>query len=459
MHVDSLDLPFLKELIRHDTTINPARNQFPSSDCADFIKMYAHNLGFKILDLPNVKHSSGAEIFPVILVKHGQSPGKTVCFLGHIDVVPVSQMERADWKTDPFEPTEEGEFLTGRGSSDMKAGVAAFISAFRDPIEHGTVVVALSGDEEIGGFASMPAIIDVLRQEELLPDFVINGEPSKKPVIVSKRRGGTWFEVTFPEERAEAKGKVATVEFHSKQGNGTETLHSMAFVLGSDSHAMISAGKFCVDRKIIRVESSSEKTNSVPKVVKVTYIDEEGEEKQDLTYSKGLTNVMSGLASIGSLNWPIVRSKYGIAVNPNLLDFDPKTLKFTLTFDNRAMLRDSDAHTEMVRTVKDHLDAYGTQVHTNIVVAINPVNVDPLSLLPQTMKQVCEKLGLQIVAVGEKYGGASDTRFFTDLGIPGIELGPVGINDHGTNEKVSLKSLRRLITIYQNVYDELSKLA
>ena len=66
--------------------------------------------------------------------------------------VPVSESELPNWVTSPFVAEVKDGKLWGRGSGDMKGGVTAFLLAFRDiEIEKGNVVIALSGDEEIGG--------------------------------------------------------------------------------------------------------------------------------------------------------------------------------------------------------------------------------------------------------------------------------------------------------------------
>ncbi len=55
--------------------------------------------------------------------------GSSLILNGHIDVVPVGAEEL--WNTPPFKPSIRGDRLYGRGSGDMKAGIAAYVSAFR----------------------------------------------------------------------------------------------------------------------------------------------------------------------------------------------------------------------------------------------------------------------------------------------------------------------------------------
>ena len=76
--------------------------------------------------------------------------GEHLCFAGHIDVVPPGQ----GWESDPFEPVSKDGFIYARGAQDMKAGVAAFISACKDASKtkfNGTLSMIITSDEEGDG--------------------------------------------------------------------------------------------------------------------------------------------------------------------------------------------------------------------------------------------------------------------------------------------------------------------
>ncbi len=454
MNQELIDL--LQKLISFDTTINPDQDVYPSPSCSEFIKTTAQDFGLEILNLKSAQ-LNGNEIYPVLLVERGPNPGPTVLFLGHIDVVPVTEGEKTIWKSDPFKGEVKDNLLFGRGASDMKGGVAAFLLAFKHfAVNRGNLVIALSGDEEVGGTASLPVIINALEEENLMPNFVINAEPSKIPIIVTRRRGATWLKFSTSYTSGKIKGEKKEIVFYSKQGDDSQTLHSSAFILGADSHAMFTAAKFCVDKHISKVESSSIKNNSVPQQVKVWYIDpsESGDEKE---YSPSLSHLMTKLASVGSLDWPVLPSKYGISVNPNLIDYSAGGKTVEVTFDIRAMLKDKDSHEILRKTLEQHLSSEEFELTGEILSGIDPVNVDPESYLPKLLRDVSEKSDFHIFDVGEKLGGASDTRFFTELGIPGVELGPIGKNDHGINESVELDSIEKLIKIFQVLFLQLTE--
>ncbi|KUF10604.1 succinyl-diaminopimelate desuccinylase [Pseudoponticoccus marisrubri] len=101
-------------------------------------------------------------------------------FNGHTDVVPVGRRE--DWTHDPFGAEIVDGMLYGRGATDMKSGVAAFVAAAVDFVTEtppeGAVILAITGDEEGESTDGTLALLDWMAAEgERMTDCLV-GEPT-----------------------------------------------------------------------------------------------------------------------------------------------------------------------------------------------------------------------------------------------------------------------------------------
>ncbi len=115
---------------------------------------------------------------------------------GHFDVVPPGD----GWTVDPFAGVVEGGRLIGRGSADMKAGLASAIFAAealrRAGVElAGTIEVSGTVDEESGGFAGVAHLAEIGRIAAGRTDHVIIPEPLNVDRICLGHRGVYWFEI------------------------------------------------------------------------------------------------------------------------------------------------------------------------------------------------------------------------------------------------------------------------
>ena len=110
-------------------------------------------------------------------------------FLGHTDVV----ANLSNWKTPPFKGVIRKGYLNGRGSQDMKGGIACFISAISSFIKNkkfkGSISIIIAADEETTGLGT-PAIIKYLKRKGEKIDFSIIAEPSSNKSIGDEIRIG-----------------------------------------------------------------------------------------------------------------------------------------------------------------------------------------------------------------------------------------------------------------------------
>lgn len=101
-------------------------------------------------------------------------------FNGHTDVVPVG--DEAAWTVDPFGAEQRDGFLWGRGSTDMKSGVAAFAAAaidfVKDTPPDGAVILTITGDEEADAIDGTVAILDWMKSNNEKMTACLVGEPT-----------------------------------------------------------------------------------------------------------------------------------------------------------------------------------------------------------------------------------------------------------------------------------------
>ena len=129
---------------------------------------------------------------------------KTFGFNGHTDVVPVG--DAAAWTHDPFGAEVVEGVMYGRGTTDMKSGVAAFAAAAIDFVREtppdGAVVLTITGDEEGDAVDGTTALLDYMDQAGEKMSVCLVGEPTcpnhMGEMIKIGRRGSmtAWFTVT-----------------------------------------------------------------------------------------------------------------------------------------------------------------------------------------------------------------------------------------------------------------------
>jgi succinyl-diaminopimelate desuccinylase len=105
---------------------------------------------------------------------------KTFGFNGHTDVVPLG--DEAAWSMPPFGAEIKDGIMYGRGTTDMKSGVAAFVAAaidfVKDTPPDGAVIIAITGDEEGDAIDGTTALLEYMENNEEAMSVCLVGEPT-----------------------------------------------------------------------------------------------------------------------------------------------------------------------------------------------------------------------------------------------------------------------------------------
>ena len=192
-----------RELVRIPTVNPPGEFYRP---CAEVIGARLAARGFEV-SYPRGQGAPGdSERYPrtnVVARREGKRPGPCVHFNGHIDVVPAG----AGWSRDPFAAEVEDGKVYGRGTCDMKGGLAAAIVAVEalletDPDYPGAIEISGTADEETGGFAGVAYLAREGYFSRPRVDHVIIPEPLNVDRICLGHRGVWWAEI-------ETEGRIA----------------------------------------------------------------------------------------------------------------------------------------------------------------------------------------------------------------------------------------------------------
>ena len=190
-----------QDLIRMPT-INP-----PGDNYLEICEYLAHRLreqGFEIEMVRAVGAIADSDKYPrwnVVARREGKHPGECVHFNSHIDVVEVGR----GWTFDPFGGELADGKIYGRGSCDMKGGMAASIIAVEAFLEvcpdfAGAIEISGTADEESGGHGGVAYLAEKGFFSPERVQHVIIPEPLNKDRVCLGHRGVWWAEIeTFGE--------------------------------------------------------------------------------------------------------------------------------------------------------------------------------------------------------------------------------------------------------------------
>ena len=317
--------------------------------------------------------------------------GRTFGFNGHTDVVPVGDVSA--WSVDPFGAEVKDGFLYGRGATDMKSGVAAFVSAAIDFTTHtppdGSVIITITGDEEGDAVDGTTAILDWMKQHGQTMDHCLVGEPTSPNHMGEMMKIGRRGSLT-------AFISIQGVQGHSAYPHRANNPVSAMVQLMSALEAMP------LDKGTEHFDQST---------LAITTID----------VGNPATNVI------------------------------PETCHATVN------IRFNDEHSgqSLTNWLKSHVDVVAnntnTQIRMNVKISGESFITPPGELSDLISKSVEAELGVKPEL--STTGGTSDARFIKNV-CPVTEFGLVGKTMHAVDERVEIEHIHQLKRIYSRILQQ-----
>ena len=308
-----------------------------------------------------------------------------ICFGGHTDVVPVG--DESAWSLDPFAATEKNGKLYGRGASDMKSAIAAFVSAVREYLENneikGTISLLITNDEEGPAINGTKKVLEQIYKNGEKIDSCLVGEPTCPRELGEMIKIGRRGSLTTTVKISGKQGHVAYPEWTLNPINPLTSILDALCNLELDQGTEDFPPS---NMEIVNISSSQGATNVVPQTATGIF---------NIRYNINHTN-----GSLQSMIQDIVsKSSEG------------SEYKIDISFNNSA---------EPFLTQKGNF--------TNIVKS----SVDEITGMNSALTTT---------------GGTSDARFFKDY-CEVAEFGLIGETAHQIDEHVKLDDIENLKDVY-----------
>ncbi|MDA9369323.1 succinyl-diaminopimelate desuccinylase [Amylibacter sp.] len=314
--------------------------------------------------------------------------GRTLGFNGHTDVVPVGSIN--DWSVDPFGAEIKDGFLYGRGSTDMKSGVAAFAAAAIDFVQNsppdGSIVLAITGDEEGQAVDGTVALLDWMNENNEIINHCIVGEPTCPENIGEMMKIGRRGSMT-------AYFTIRGVQGHS------------AYPHRANNPLPIMAKLIC-DLTSFELDQGSKHFD--PSTLAVTTID------------------------TGNLANNVIPSETKATVNIRFNDLHTSK-KLSIWLDKVTKRIASENDVEINTEIQVSGESFITALGDFSDLISNSVHLET-GIYPEASTS----------------GGTSDARFIKDH-CPVVEFGLVGKTMHQVDERVSIDQVYKLKAIYFNI--------
>ncbi|MCG2892076.1 MAG: M20/M25/M40 family metallo-hydrolase [Vulcanisaeta sp.] len=436
-------LKILEVLVEFDTVNDPSIGKYPDPSVIDFVEGVLNGLGVKTKVLVSRGYRS-------IVGTVGDGSEPRVLLLAHLDVVPF---DRNEWSYDPLRLTVVGDLAYGRGVLDDKGNAAAVLKALEGvvgEVNRGTLIVAFTTDEEVGGENGARVVRDYLLSNGLRPNYVINAD-GYGMVIINRRRAIFNAIVRARELRMMVNGVREVVRFRLDY-KVRPPYHAAYFTPGVDSHPLLALSQYLWVNNAYLV---SLRGFFVKENVTSTWVEAEVvkpcRECPVQEVDVGLTNAVKALLPLSRVS-PRVKAQsiYGVTATPNVYRLAGGFHEFVINV--RAMTDDPSAIREaMIEAIQDYFQ--DVEVDVRAEGGVGYLNTPRNSKLVTTAMEVLRKLGVEPIVM--EMAGASDSKYFSPLGIEAIDFGPIGENAHGPNESVDIKSLELTARFYGRLIKEL----
>ncbi len=311
------------------------------------------------------------------------------CYAGHLDVVPPGNIK--DWTTNPFRPTIKRGHLIGRGANDMKSSIAAFVSA---------VSKFLSKNKKINGSISLLITGD----EE---GDAVNG--TKKVVeFLRKKREKINFCLVGEPTNPNVLGEMIKI---GRRGSLTGKL----IIFGLQGH----------------VAYPSRANNPSTTIVNIL------KELKEIKFDKGTKDFQPTNLEVTKIN-----------INNTADNVIPATAEatFNIRFNNKHS-------SNSLKKKLNKIFRVITKKHKSKFKIDYRVSGEAFLTKPNKTTFMIQNIIKKITKIKPKLsttGGTSDLRFIRTI-CPGLEFGLVGKTMHKVDEAVSLKDLKNLTKIYENI--------
>ena len=313
-----------------------------------------------------------------------------LCFAGHTDVVPPGNV--SEWRHPPFEPTFVDDCLYGRGSADMKSGLAAMLVAIErfleaQPDYDGSISLLITSDEEGRARDGTLKVIETLQDRGEHIDWCVLGEPSSQKTL----------------------GDIVRI---GRRGS----LSGMLKVLGIQGHV---AYPQLADNPIRRF---------APVLAELHQIQWD-----------------EGNANFPPTSFQVVDIKAGIGA-PNVTPGE-LTARFNFRYSTEW------DHESLQKKVESVFSAHDIAFELDWHLSGKPFLTKPGKLIDAVSQAVADETGNPPeLSTG---GGTSDGRFISPAGTDVVELGPVNASIHKIDEHVKVDDVIALTRMYQRILESM----